>query len=341
MTAYLEDILAQPAALRATLEGLAATAPLPAWAHDLKASGFSRLVLTGMGSSFHALHPLLLRLVQQGICAQMIETSELIHHAMALLEAGSLVVAVSQSGKSIEIVQMLKRLGPGCRVIGVTNTHGSPLAQQAGAVVLTRAGAETSVSCKTYLATLAALCWLGDQLVGDPSQAQFSQLSDAPQRVAEYLSGWQEYQADLVQRLRSTRHLFLVGRGASLAAVGTGGLIIKEAAHFPAEGMSSAAFRHGPLEMVSPATFVLVYQGSTETSDLNGKLAVDIQAYGGQAALVKASPEGGAFDLSGDAPALSPLLEILPAQMLSLALAKLGGIEAGHFTRLKKVTAEE
>ena len=62
--------------------------------------------------------------------------------------------------------------------------------------------------------------------------------------------------------LNNTRHLFLVGRGASLASVATGALIIKESDHFHAEGMSSAAFRHGPFEMLeakrlcssSPAT---------------------------------------------------------------------------------------
>ena len=57
------------------------------------------------------------------------------------------------------------------------------------------------------------------------------------------------------------RHLFLVGQGASLAAVGTGAGIVKEADHFHGEGMSSAAFRHGPFEMLSDETFVLVFGG--------------------------------------------------------------------------------
>ena len=65
----------------------------------------------------------------------------------------------------------------------------------------------------------------------------------------------------LADKLRGMRHLFLTGRGSSLSAVGTGALIIKEAARVHAEGMSSAAFRHGPIEMLRPDMLIAVYQG--------------------------------------------------------------------------------
>jgi glutamine---fructose-6-phosphate transaminase (isomerizing) len=65
--------------------------------------------------------------------------------------------------------------------------------------------------------------------------------------------------------LGGIRHLFLVGRGSSLAAVGTGALMVKESDHFHAEGMSSAAFRHGPFEMLSPETFVFVFSANKDS----------------------------------------------------------------------------
>jgi len=77
--------------------------------------------------------------------------------------------------------------------------------------------------------------------------------------------------------LTGVRHLFLVGRGLSLAAVGTGALIVNEADHFHAEGMSSAAFRHGAFAMVDEETFVVVFAGDGKTQSLNGKLLEDVR----------------------------------------------------------------
>ena len=134
------------------------------------------------------------------------------------------------------------------------------------------------------------------------------------------------------------------GGGVSLAAAGTGGLIIKEAAHFPAEGMSCAAFRHGPLNMVSKRNFVLVYEGLEPTRAFNRNLVKDIQALGGNAALVEIDPVRDVFHLPavpGVPPAGLAILEILPAQMLSVALARLNDHVPGQFTWGSKVTSTE
>ncbi len=340
VSSYIDDLIYQPDALQATLDGLASCKPLTSTARQLRHGKLRRIALTGMGSSYFALYPLKLRLINQGLCVQMLETSELIHYAPALIAPGTLIVAVSQSGESAEIIQLLSRAERKAFIIGVTNSEHSTLARRSDVPVLTRAGEEATVSCKTYLATLAALSWLGDQLT-EGSPALFSQLSGGPQLVASYLESRARYVEQLTQRLQPVQHMFLVGRGDSLAAVGTGGLIIKEAAHFPAEGMSSAAFRHGPLEMVSPREYALVFSGPTETTGLNAQLAADIQSAGGRADLVGQGCAPELFSLPPCAPALRSILEILPVQMFTLALAALQGIEPGQFSKANKVTTVE
>jgi glucosamine--fructose-6-phosphate aminotransferase (isomerizing) len=166
-------------------------------------------------------------------------------------------------------------------------------------------------------------------------------LADAAEMVAGYLEHWQDHVAVLVERLRPIRHLFLLGRGSSLAAVGTGGLIIKEAARFHSEGMSSAAFRHGPIEMLSPQVFALIYLGSPPTARLNAQLVQDIRSAGGDAEGVRHGRSGSTFELPSRDPAILPLLEILPAQMFSLALAELQGIQPGQFRLANKITTIE
>ena len=94
---YLRDILNQPQALNDTLAGLENSKALAHLAIRLNKGQFQKIVLTGMGSSFHALHPLNLELVEQGFTAVMVETSELIHYKAQLLDPKTLIVAVSQS----------------------------------------------------------------------------------------------------------------------------------------------------------------------------------------------------------------------------------------------------
>jgi glutamine---fructose-6-phosphate transaminase (isomerizing) len=338
-TSYLNDLLEQPSALQATLDDLSKAPPLTTIFNQLKSGKYQRVILTGMGSSFHGLYPLQLRLFALPIGIIRLETAELIHYARELIDPANLIVAVSQSGQSAEMVQLLQLTGGEVTVVGVTNTPGSTLAEKASALLLTQAGAETSVSCKTYISGLAALTWLGDELTGE--RKQFTLLSAVPQMVAQYWSSWQDGVSLLSQQLKSMKNLFLLGRGPSLAAVGTGALIIKEAARFPAEGMSSAAFRHGPLELISSHSFVMVYQGSPVTTDLNTRLAEEIRLASGLAETVGMRPGSPPFNLPACPLAALPFLEILPAQLLSLALAEMQGIEAGQLVHASKVTATE
>jgi len=135
--------------------------------------------------------------------------------------------------------------------------------------------------------------------------------------------------------------LFLVGRGTSLAAVGVGGLIIKESAHFHAEGMSSPAFRHGPFEMLSAESFVGVFLGDARTAALNQRLCADIVRAGARAAMIEPGESGGPFCLPTAPERVRPILEMLPVEMISLALAANGGREAGKFERASKITTVE
>ena len=249
---YLEDILDQPRALDATLASLDTSQPLTDLSQRLSEGKFHRIVLTGMGSSFHALHPLNLQLISHGFTALMVETSELIHYKSRFFDPKTLIVAVSQSGQSAEMVRLAEVNRKRSAVIAVTNTPQSPLVEHSTAALFTHAGREFSVSCKTYVTALMVLKFLGDVLCQrDPKQSrrELKSVAAVRCRIPQPLEGTRR--DVLANKLRRIRHLFFVGRGASLAAVGTGALIIKESDHFHAEGMSSAAFRHGPFEMLS------------------------------------------------------------------------------------------
>lgn len=338
---YLRDILDQPRALAATLQGLNLPDGLPLILRRLERGELRRVVLTGMGSSFHALHPLYVFLTSCGHTSIMAETSELVYYLSSLFDSQTLIIAVSQSGRSAEIVRLLDENARRAQVIAVTNTDDSPLALQADTVFLTSAGQEFSVSCKTYVATLMALRRMGSLLSNTDPEQTTSELAQAAPAVAAYLHSWREHVIELATRLEGVRHLFLIGRGGSLAAVGTGALIVKESVHCHAEGMSSAAFRHGPLEMLSEETFVMVFAGDEKTRALNIKLLEDIRQKGGRAELLGADAGLSSLRIPAVPESALPILEILPVQMITLALAAQTGSEAGRFALASKVTTVE
>lgn len=338
---YLRDLLEQPVALQNTLKGLTVSEPLEHLAGRLAEGEFQRIVLTGMGSSFHALHPINFDLIARGFTSIMVETSELLHYATRLLNPTTLIIAVSQSGQSAEVIRLLEINRPPNPIIAVTNTETSPLALHSMAVILTRAGREFSVSCKTYVCTLLALQWLANVICQRDAEAGTDEWQQVPSAVETYLQHWNDHVPLLLETLKDIRHLFIVGRGASLAAAGTGGLIIKESDHFHAEGMSSAAFRHGPFEMLDEKTFVLVFAGEEKTRELNVRLVEDVRQQGARAEMVAEESSVRAFRLPKHSTAVRPILEILPVQMITLALAALAGREAGNFERATKITTTE
>jgi glucosamine--fructose-6-phosphate aminotransferase (isomerizing) len=338
---YLEDILAQPDALRLTLKATSIPADLLRIREGLEGGRYKRIVLTGMGASFSGLTPLYLALVNYGYEVVQVETSELIHYLPGLLNAGSLVLAVSQSGRSAETLRLLDLNGRRATLLAVTNTHDSPLALAADAVMLTHAGDEFSVSSKTYVCTLAVLERIAGFLCHEPDENVHGELLTAVSSMAAYLEGWQEHVLELAPLLDGMQHLFFVGRGPSLAAAQTGALITKESTGVHAEAMSSAAFRHGPMEMLAESTFVGILEGAPATRVLNENLLRDVNSSPGRGVLIGLHAGLASLRIAAASARVVPMLETLPLEMMTLAMAYLSSFEAGVFERGAKVTVTE
>lgn len=338
---YLQDILDQPRVMTETLNYLRTRQHLSTIKTTFRNAPIERVVLTGMGASLSALYSLQLMLNAHGHTALTVETSELIHYMSGVLTHTSLIVVVSQSGRSAEVVRLIDQNAGRAAIISITNTENSPLALQSDITILTRAGDEFSVSSKTYVTALLALEVLGAAWCGDDLEQAFADLSAAPEVARRYLSHWRDHVAALAEKLADIRYLFIVGRGRSLSAVGTGALIAKESTRFHVEGMSSAAFRHGPMEMLGPDVMVLIFEGDLPTRDLNRKLIADVRDRSGRAELIGPSATISALQITPASSRIAPVFEILPVQMLTLALAANAGVEAGRFEYATKITLEE
>ena len=159
--------------------------------------------------------------------------------------------------------------------------------------------------------------------------------------MAAYVAAWPSHVEWLAERLRGVRAVYYTGRGPSLAAACSAGLITKESTHRPSEGMSSAAFRHGPMEMLDGDVFLLAFAGAFRTRDLNEALVADVRAAGARAFLAAEDARQEALRLPVGAELARPVVELLPVEMITLALAALDGREAGRFERVTKGTTTE
>ena len=229
----------------------------------------------------------------------------------------------------------------GVDTLGVTNTEDSPLAREATAVLATRAGVEATVSCKTYLAAQAALAFAGEAARRRRPGGGEGRPGGRRSGGGGYLADWRSHVASLVPLLRGVRAVYYAGRGPSLAAAATAGLITKESTHRPAEGMTAPRSATGRWSWSTRDVFLLVFAGAWPHAPAQ-RGAGRRRAGGGRAGLSRRPGRSRAgLPPAGIAEIARPVVELLPVEMITLALAAIDGREAGRFERATKVTTTE
>jgi glutamine---fructose-6-phosphate transaminase (isomerizing) len=340
MNPYIRDILSQPEALRNALDKYPAST-----LNKIDIADFDRVMISGMGSSCYAAYPALIELAKQSVPVQLVNAAELLHSLDGMISSRTLLWLNSQSGRSAELVHLLERIKVRrpARLLTFVNEVASPLGEGADVCVPVHAGEEATVSTKTYVNMLAVNLLAAIQLRGGNLDSAIHEMRLAADAMQDYLATWERRAQELDVRLGEFEELFLIGRGASMSAVWNGSLINKEAARAAFEGMHAADFRHGPLEIVSDGFAALIFAGASQTSALNRALGREIIAYGGKVIWLDSvpDPELPTLLFPETSEWTRPLAEILPMQMLTLAIAKRKNVEAGSFHHVSKITARE
>jgi|YNPNPStandDraft_1061719.scaffolds.fasta_scaffold00634_5 glucosamine--fructose-6-phosphate aminotransferase (isomerizing) len=342
---YVGDILSQADSLKNALRRFD-PAPLQPLAARLRAGGFGRIILTGMGASFYAAYPIWLRLAQAGLPAFWVDTAELLHYARPLITDDSLVWILSQSGRSAEIVALLDSLkGTPAALLATVNDLESPLALSAKAhLIPIHAEPELTVSTRTYLNTLAAAQLAALVFIGEDVQQGWETLQSAAEAIAAYLADWKIHLETIGALVPPPRTLALLGRGVSLASAYTGALILGEASKVGAIALQAGQFRHGPMELAGENLTALLFAGAAQTRQLLERLHADLIQYGARAVWIApddADQPKPRLPMPEAAGIALPLAEIIPIQLLTIHLALQNGIEPGAFFHSGKVTLSE
>jgi glucosamine--fructose-6-phosphate aminotransferase (isomerizing) len=255
----------------------------------------------------------------------------------------ALVLGISQSGKSPDIVSVLKEGNKqGALTAAITNHPESDLAKEADIVLDLQAGEELSLAAtKTYTAQLTSIAFLSNEL---SRSSQFkNDLHALPDKISEIFEK-EPHVGNLAERYRYMEHCVTIGRGFNYASAFEFSLKMKELTYTIAEPYSSADFLHGPVAMVDRGfpTFVIAPDGK-----MNAEMKTMIEKVQSQMAeviLISNNPQllkmaEHTMELPTGIPEwLSPIPAILPAQMFAMYLAQTRGIDVDNPRGLSKIT---
>lgn len=255
----------------------------------------------------------------------------------------ALVLGISQSGKSPDIVSVLTEAKrQGALTATITNSPESDLGRAADFVIDLHAGEEKSVAAtKTYTSELAAIALLSIVLSGDVALAQ--ELDRVPGLIAQALSA--PYQMDRVaERYRYMSSCVIIGRGFNYCTAFEMALKIKELTYTVVEPYSSADFLHGPLAVIAEGFPVIVLAPSGLMLPEIKSFMQTAQERGAELLVVSDDNEALALARIGLALPrgvpewLSPLVAIVPGQLFAMNLAHARDFDPDRPRALRKVT---
>ena len=308
---------------------------------------YEKIIFTGMGSSYFVSYAATSLLNRRGVASFAINAGELLHYQFSLLNSKTLLVCISQSGESYEIVKLLEQLPQEVTVIGISNEVGSTLVRKATESLLCKAGKEDMTSTKTFITTYLCVYLLALAFDGKWNEQSAREIEKVVETVQGLLDSRQQWLGEAVKTIAHTGFVQLIGRGSTLAAVKQSALMCMEATRNPAAGILGGEFRHGPMEMVKEGFRAVVFAPSGNTSEQSITAVADILKFGGKVLLIshqKSSVEHAGLCnivIPCENEELFAIPGIIPMQLIVNQWSIEEGNTPGDFTRGAKVTAIE
>jgi glucosamine--fructose-6-phosphate aminotransferase (isomerizing) len=350
MNRFLEEILEQPEAIERVVEHYTSgngIQTLEKVKSALRSNEFEQTIFTGMGSSYFVSQAASCLFNSMNIHTFAVNTSELLHYNLSLFSRKTLLICISQSGESIEILELLNKLPATVYCVGITNEEESTLAKRADAALLCKGGKEEMTSTKTYVLTSLVSFMLGWHLAGTWNEEKIRTIRHLGETFRSKLMNYSQWLEPVFDFLGDIETLQIIARGPAFSTASQSALMFKEALKIPASGMLGGEFRHGPMEMVSEGFKAIVFASRGKTLAQGIKMAEDLARFHGKVLLIT-NRELSVSDLNilqihinEPDEYLFSVAGIIPVQLFIDAYAKLKGFEAGSFSRGAKVTVNE
>ncbi len=314
-----------------------------------------RIIFTAQGTAWHA--GLVGEYLFEDIAKLPAETeyASEFRYRNPLIEDGTVVIAISQSGETADTLAALREAKEkGALTLGVVNVVGSTIAREADAGVYLHCGPEIGVaSTKAFTSQIAVLTMMAIQLGRRRflSQADAHGLIQALARVPEQVN-WTLEQSDairgVVEQYIDRENWLFLGRGYNYPTALEGALKLKEISYIHAEGMPAAEMKHGPIALINegmPVVFIATRGNQYEK--VLGNIE-EVRSRGGNVLAVATQGDEDIRDVADhvfyvpDVPEpLQPLLTVVPLQLVAYHAAVLRGCNVDKPRNLaKSVTVE-
>src|SRR6266540_2240890 len=356
----LKEICEQAETVRSTLRGRLLVAEGTARLNGLnltaeQCGAIRRIVIVACGTSWHA------GLVGRHVLEELtgipvsVEYASEYRYRTPLRLPGTLTVAISQSGETADTLEALRAAkAAGSTVIGIVNVVGSTIAREADGGIYLHAGPEIGVaSTKAFTSQLVALLLLGLYLGRQRGLALAAgrtlvrELERLPDLVARTLELEPAVRA-LAERYGDARNALYLGRGVNFPVALEGALKLKEISYVHAEGYPAAEMKHGPIALIDENTPVVFVAPKDPVYAKVVSNMQEVKARGGRVVAITSEGNGDLRRLAdhqlsvpATLPLLSPVLTVIPLQLLAYHIAVLRGCDVDRPRNLaKSVTVE-
>lgn len=338
----LKEIHEQPDAVKNTLFELIEIEKVVS-----KFPKFKKITFVACGTSYHAsmvgkyLFEGLLGLPTEVLLASEFE------YGVSSLDPESLVIFISQSGETADTLKALKIANKKAETLAIVNVLGSTATREADHVIYTRAGPEIGVAAtKTYVSQLTCIYLLVASMGNDKELLE--QLHHVPDLMEKILPCEDDIR-NMANNYKDACDFFYIGRGFSYPTAMEGALKLKEITYIHAEGYAAGELKHGPLALIDDEVPVvaIVPPGKSHDKTLNN--LEEVKARGARVIALGSADDdvlkSEAYDMIRFSPEiselLSPLLYVLPLQLLSYHISVARGIDPDKPKNLAKCVTVE
>ena len=348
----LKEIFEQPQAIENTLRGRIKEKKIKL-SLNIEPKTIKRIILVACGTSWHAC------LIGKHLIEKIAKIPTEIDYASEfryrdpLIMPGDLVIAVSQSGETADTLGALKEAkSRGAKTLGIINVAGSTISREVDSGIFLHAGPEIGVaSTKAFTCQLATLIlfglWLQQEKGMEIDKEIFQELKNIPGKIRAILDRADEIKK-IAEEFKDVRNFLYLGRGVNFPVALEGALKLKEISYIHAEGYPAAEMKHGPIALINenmPVVFITTrdYTYNKILSNME-----EVKARKGRIITVISKDDEKVNRLSDffikvpqTEELLSPILNVIPLQLLAYYIADLRNIDVDKPRNLaKSVTVE-
>ena len=365
----LKEIYEQPRAVRETVEGRISLDTGRVFLDEMKNiteadfRSFTSIKVAACGTSWHAGLAGKYMIEELARLSVEVDYASEFRYRDPVLDESTLLLVISQSGETADTIAAMREVKErGGKVLSICNVQGSMITREADGTLLTHAGPEIGVaSTKAFTAQMIALYLLGlylGQLRGtlsaEQSRAHAQQLAELPVKMEHLLNDSDAIEELSKEFFRSTDFLYL-GRGINFPVSLEGALKLKEISYIHAEGYPAGEMKHGPNALIDerlPVMFINTREAGNRASELRYEKThsniVEVKAREG--IVISVLTEGDSMssvvsdhviEIPSSSDLLSPILSVIPLQLLAYHIAVRRGCDVDQPRNLaKSVTVE-